>query len=557
MTQSEFAVLQKESRLLRRENTVLASKFSKISNNHQDLKSKYRNLSKEHKKLSVQYNELLAKHKEITLRYNALEEKAKTMQQRMFGKKSDKIQNKSVIKLINKKDKTQESTAKSGKGRKPIGEYVPDAEQHYDFRVNPVCCDQEMLYMGNNSSTHHDYEVNFKKIKITQGKYVCHCCNNIKVANGNKLPIPKGLPLPGLLSKVILDKFSSAVPFYRQAQNFNYANIEYSRQLLNGWFSRAADLIEPLVNLMFQKMLESAYLMCDETGLVLLDKKDGESGNVHMCVIKEASKEFNFVYVWVIESRSQKVIVEKLTKFKGYFQSDGLNFYFALQKREGIIAVGCWAHVRRYFVEVANLAGINAKPGIAHKVVEMIDELYRIEKEGKINSNNLLKLRQTIGVSTLGKLKKYLETTKDKVPPKSKISEAINYTLNRWETLSVYLNNADIEIDNNATERCIKNIVIGRKNWLFAQKKESAEKIAMLYSLIISCKFNNINPQEYLGYVLEQMPYINKHNRKELEALLPDRFNLKKRFDYEYRERLGIYENIKNKEPVVEQQMAA
>ena len=114
MTQSEFAVLQKESRLLRRENTVLASKFSKISNNHQDLKSKYRNLSKEHKKLSVQYNELLAKHKEITLRYNALEEKAKTMQQRMFGKKSDKIQNKSVIKLINKKDKTQESTAKSG-----------------------------------------------------------------------------------------------------------------------------------------------------------------------------------------------------------------------------------------------------------------------------------------------------------------------------------------------------------------------------------------------------------------------------------------------------------
>jgi IS66 C-terminal element/Transposase IS66 family len=101
-----------------------------------------------------------------------------------------------------------------------------------------------------------------------------------------------------------------------------------------------------------------------------------------------------------------------------------------------------------------------------------------------------------------------------------------------------------IDIDNNATERCIKYIVIGRKNWLFAHNIESANNLALLYSLIVSCKFNNINPKVYLEYVFTQMPYINKHDEKELEQLLPDRFDVNKRFDQEYRRKRGIVENI-------------
>jgi IS66 C-terminal element/Transposase IS66 family len=101
-----------------------------------------------------------------------------------------------------------------------------------------------------------------------------------------------------------------------------------------------------------------------------------------------------------------------------------------------------------------------------------------------------------------------------------------------------------IDIDNNATERCIKYIVIGRKNWLFAHNIESPNNLALLYSLIVSCKFNNIKPKVYLEYVFTQMPYINKHDEKELEQPLPDRFDVNKRFDQEYRRKRGIVENI-------------
>ena len=118
------------------------------------------------------------------------------------------------------------------------------------------------------------------------------------------------------------------------------------------------------------------------------------------------------------------------------------------------------------------------------------------------------------------------------------------HTLDRFDGLMEYTNNGNIEIDNNATERCIKYVVMGRKNWLFADNIESANKLSMLYSLIISCKFNNINPREYLEYIFTQLPYINKHDTEELRNLLPDKYDVSKRYDLEYREREGIIETI-------------
>ena len=121
---------------------------------------------------------------------------------------------------------------------------------------------------------------------------------------------------------------------------------------------------------------------------------------------------------------------------------------------------------------------------------------------------------------------------------------SIRYTLERFDGLVQYTKNANLEIDNNATERCIKYVVIGRKNWLFADNINSANRLAMLYSLIISCKFNNINPREYLEYIFTQLPYINKHNSNALRQLLPDRYDINKRYDLEYREGAGIVETI-------------
>ena len=144
----------------------------------------------------------------------------------------------------------------------------------------------------------------------------------------------------------------------------------------------------------------------------------------------------------------------------------------------------------------------------------------------------------------MNELKSSLEESFKNTPPKAKLGMAINYVLERWEALTEYIKDPILDLDNNHTERCIKFIVMGRKGWLFADNIESANKLGVLYSLVISCKINNVNPRTYLEYVLTQMPYINKSDPKELEQLLPDRFDINKKFDQEYLKSIGIAEKI-------------
>jgi transposase len=317
-------------------------------------------------------------------------------------------------------------------------------------------------------------------------------------------------------------------------------DMNYSRQMLCQWYARAAYLIAPLVELMFEKILQSDYVMADETTLPMLKIADKESGsNGYMCVIKQGGPGFNLVYCFATSNRKQETISNKLSKFKGHLQTDGLNFYFKLQKQTGVSAVGCWSHARRKFVHIVQLSG--KMEGAAFEVIQKIKKLYVIEKKGKaLSAAALYKLRQTKAVPILKELHDYLKQIN--APPKSNLGNAVAYALERWDALTEYVKHAKLAIDNNATERCIKHFVIGRKNWLFADTEESGNGLGVLYSIVITCKINNVNPQLYLEYILAQLPYINKHNKRELEELLPDRFKTDKRFDVEYRSKHGIVE---------------
>jgi transposase len=555
----EARFLKLESRLndvladnknLRLANNRLSRKLATLTRKYQELNIELKQTKAENNLLLEQNQVLLARNEELVTKNQALEFKVASLQKQLFGKKKDRINKdkNGVVEqyLRSSKQKPQDEIEKCG--RKPRSQdNSPDETRRYDFINAPVCdcCEQYMSYLSSNTSEHVEYEVILKKVKISQEKYVCGQCNKIQVAQGSKLPIPKGLPLAGLLTKVILDKFGNGMPFYRQAQNWQYQKVGYSRQQLNGWFARAADLIQPITSLMYREILRTDYLMCDETELLLLNKEDGKDGKAHMCVMKEGGKAFNFVYCWPIKSRTQEEISNKLKDFRGYLQTDGLNFYYEVQVREGIIKVNCWAHVRRKFVEIAQLAGNESGVGLAFEVVKMIGDLYRIEREGeKLTREKLLRLRNRESKKVLQKIQKYLKKHQTLVLPKSKLGKAINYTLERWEGLTSYLKDSRIKIDNNETERCIKYFVIGRKNWLFADNLDSATKMGELYSLIMSCKINNINPREYLEYIFKQLPYVNKHDIKKLKQLLPDRYDKNRRFDEEYRQERGIREEI-------------
>ena len=514
---------------------TLLARVSFLEKRVEELLAQNQNLIAENILLRTENAELRAKNA-------SLEEKVSSLNQRLFGKKKDKIKCANDNKLKRFWNSEQE---KKARGRKPIDKsIVPNETRRYDFVSIPKCkqCDKEMHFMGNDESHHMDYQAEFNKVKIIQAKYGCRHCNKIIVANGAKLPIPKGLPMPGLLTKAVLDKFSNASPTYRQEQNYSYMGINYSRQMLCQWYERVAYLIEPLISLMFEKILQSDYIMADETTLPLLNAADKLPGsNGYMCVVKQGGESFSFVYCFAIASRKQETIRRKLSKFKGHLQTDGLNFYFKLQEQEGIRAVGCWSHARRKFVDIVKLS--DKSEGVAFTVVEMIKKLYVLEKDGKaLSEPDLYQLRQKEALPILNEMYDYFKRIN--APPKSSLGKAIRYTLERWDALTEYVRHPKLAIDNNATERCIKYIVIGRKNWLFAKTEESANALAKIYSLVITCKVNNINPQEYLEYVFTQLPYINKHNSNELEQFLPDRVNMSKRFDQEYRNRLGISESI-------------
>lgn len=495
--------------------------------------------------LQSQVEILLKEKDELLTQIEILKEKILDLQKRLFGKKKDEVK-KNKPKSIGKKSETN----KGGKsGRKPIDKSQIDRTQYYDFAETPICngCENAMLNIGSNDSYHEDYEVIIRKVKISKAKYICRDCNIIKVATGHRLAIRKGLPMPGFLAQIILDKFSNGLPFYRQAQMYGYFGHTYTRQMLNNWTAIASELLMPLYNLILLKMLQTKYLASDETNLTLLHAPNKEtSGIAYVCVLKQFGEKFNFVYCWAINSRKQEEINNVLENFAGYLQTDGLNFYSKLEKIAGIILVKCWAHTRRKFVEVVNLSK-NNKDGVAFHVVEKIDLLYKVEKQIKndnLNIDEAFRLRQEKSKPILLELKKYLEENIKTTPPKSKLGKAIKYAINNWEGLNLYLTDGRLDIDNNHTERCIKYIVMGRKAWLFSDNIDSANKLAALYSLIISCKINNINPKTYLEYVLTQIPYINKDDVKELEQLLPDRFDVSKRFDQEFLEKQGIVEKI-------------
>lgn len=558
---TDYKQLLSDNKMLLSKVSSLETKLEQLTVQYQELVSKHKISLGENAGLNIKYTKLVADNERLAFENErlssenaVLKETVLSLRNQIFGKKKDKIENSSNIRDLNT---IRNEKLAQKRGRKPIDpEYKADEVRRYDYAFNPMCggCASKMHYVTSSSSHHEEYQIVFKKVRIEQALYACRCCNRIVMARGCKPPIDKGIPLAGLLTQVVLDKFSSAIPMYRQAQNYGYMGMNYSRQQISNWLSRASDLIEALYNLMFKEIINSNYLMVDETPITLLNMEGKESGGKgYIVVIKQGGKGiFNFVYCWAIDSRSQEVIEKKLSKFKGTLQVDGLNFYFKILARAGVIYAACCSHVRRKFTDIVKLSG--KKEGVAFEVVQKIDKLYEIEQRGStLSKEKLLELRKEEGVPILNELKEYLNHIVSTVSPKGKLGVAIKYTLDRFDGLMEYTNNGNIEIDNNATERCIKYVVMGRKNWLFADNIGSANKLSMLYSLIISCKFNNINPREYLEYIFTQLPYINKHDTEELRNLLPDKYDVSKRYDLEYREREGIIETIMIPMPTAEE----
>ena len=354
--------------------------------------------------------------------------------------------------------------------------------------------------------------------RIIRPKYLIESTDEqtkIVIANLPSLPIPKGNADAGLLAYILISKFVDHLPFYRLVQILKRQGITIAESTINGWFSATCRLIEPLYEVLKNMVLMADYLMADETPLPVQTKD--KPGTTH--------KGYDWVYYAPVEglvlfdyrkTRSREGPDEILKDFKGFLQTDGYEAYSHFEKEKNITLLSCMSHARRYFDKAKD-----NDPHRAAKALEMFQGLYEIERiarEWQLTPEQIKTVRQWMAVPELEKMEKWFREEIYNVPPKSAIGIAFAYSLRLWHRLIRYVDDGRFMIDNNLIENTIRPVALGRKNYLFAGSHDAAQNAAMIYSLLATCKMNNVEPFHWLKDVLTR---ISDHPANQLHKLLP------------------------------------
>ena len=345
-----------------------------------------------------------------------------------------------------------------------------------------------------------------------------------KYANADRIviaPLParlieKGLPGAGLLTHVLVSKYEDHLPLYRQEKIYRERHgVNLTRQTMSGWVEAAADWLGPIYREMKAGLVAQDYLQADETPIRYLDpdvKGKSQSG----WLWTYSAPQGDVVFEWQI-SRSRAGPREFLKSFRGQLQTDGYSVYESLSRERGeeLTLIGCWAHARRGLHEALG------ESRSAAWLIGQIGQLYAVEKhlrEQKAGPQLRAALRAWQSRPVLQRLRRALEIARRRVLPKSRLGQAIDYTLGRWEALTRYAADGRLEIDNNQCENAIRPTAVGKKNFLFIGHPDAGQRSAVIYSVLGSCRRHGINPAEYLQAVFERLP---KAKTSEVKALTP------------------------------------
>ena len=417
---------------------------------------------------------------------------------------------------------------KKGTGRKSLPKSLPYIEKIHDLSdAEKQCsCGCTLTHIRDEITEQLDVvpQMTFRVVHILK-QYACNDCEEtMKLATLPKQPINKSIATPGLLAAVIDSKFNRHMPLYRQEAMFAEAGVSVTRGTLSNWLIHSANLLTPLVKLMEADIQQYDIAFADETTLQVLKEKGRlpTQKSYMWLFIGGPPEKRAFVYQYH-PTRSHQIPIEFFADFNGYLHADCYKAYVALGQRDSLVHLACFAHARRYFVDVVKA---NKKKGLAHQVVELMDKLYKIERELKEQNTSpalVFMTRIQKAKPLLDEIKTILLGAQLKVSSKSPLGTALFYALNHWEALNAYLYDGRLEIDNNRAERSIKPFVIGRKNWLFHGNDIGARAGSILFSLIETCKQNQVEVFSWLKYVLSNIH--QAHTMELLEQLLPYNIN--------------------------------
>jgi transposase len=360
----------------------------------------------------------------------------------------------------------------------------------------------------------------FKVIRHVRPKYACAKCQAIVQAAAPGRPIARGLAGAGLLAHVLVSKYADHLPLYRQSEIYARDGVELERSTLAGMVGGAAALLEPLLGALERHVLAADKLHGDDTPVPVLAPGKGrtKTGRLWVYVRDErpmAGTSPPAVWFQYSADRRGERPQTHLKNFKGILQADGYAGFEALYASGRVSEAACWAHARRKYFELHQDTGSPQ----AQEALGRIRELYAIEKtiRGK-PPDERWRVRQSQALPRLAEFKQWMDQTLAATSVKSALGRAILYSQRRWATLTRYAGDGRIEIDNNAAEREIRAVALGRKNWLHAGSDAGGERAAAIYSLIGSAKLNGMDPQAYLHHVLER---IAEHPVNRVAELLP------------------------------------
>ena len=413
---------------------------------------------------------------------------------------------------------------RNGHGRKPLPPTLERRRVVFDLEESQrKCphCQSEMHPIGEDVSERLEFvPASLHVIEEVRPKYACAKGCSVAAAPKPAAPIEKGRPGPGLLAQVAVSKYGDHLPLNRLENIFQRHGAELSRKTMCDWMRACAVLATPVWERMKQVVLTSKVVQTDDTPVPVLDAELTRTRKGRLWTYVGDRHHPYIVYDYTGNRRGQGP-EEFLRDYRGYLQADAYPGYDALFKNRSadLTEVACWAHTRRkhYEAQTSDL-------GRATVVLAYISLLYDVERaarDGKLNAAERLGLRQVKARPVLDDLKTYLEMEKPKVLPKSPIGDAIEYTLKNWLALLCYCEDGDLEIDNNGAERSLRQIVVGRNNWLFYGSDQGGRTAAVLTSLIATCKRLHIEPFAYLRDLFAR---ISAHPHHQLDDLLPDRW---------------------------------
>ena len=350
---------------------------------------------------------------------------------------------------------------------------------------------------------------------------------SVLIAPMPPVPVDKCVAGPTLLSEILLQKYEYHMPYYRQIQQYRHLGLKgLTESSVDGWFKKTVGLLRPLYDALAAEVMRADYLQADETTTPVIDHEKKKAAKEYLWMVR-AVMERLVLFHYDRGSRAGAVIESLADRhdFKGYMQCDGFAGYeTAFRTNPSVTLVNCMVHIRRHFQKA-----LDENKAAAEHALSEIQHLYKIEHmcdEARLSYGERKARRQQLSRPIMEAMKAWMETEGVKYGESSEIGKAITYAYTRWDNMMHYLEDGRLMLDNNLAENEIRPITLGRKNYMFCGNHEAAVNMAVVCSLLATCRAHNVNPRLYLNSIIADLPKIGKASKEDLLTMLPHKWKL-------------------------------